>query len=39
MKRIIALLSLALFLWVLTGCHLPPGQLKKQLAPGHLKKH
>jgi len=39
MKRIIALLSLVLFLAVLVGCpHVPPGQLKKQMTPGHLKK-
>jgi len=38
MKRIIALISLVLFLAVFAGCHVPPGQLKKQIAPGHLKK-
>jgi len=43
MKRTIALFTLVLFLAVLAGCHhrgfVPPGQIKKQSAPGQMKKH
>jgi hypothetical protein len=39
MKRVIALLLLVTFVSVFVGCsHAPPGQLKKQTAPGQMKK-
>jgi len=44
MKRFIALFSLMVFLTVFAGCAhhhnmIPPGQIKKQSAPGQMKKH
>lgn len=42
MKRIIAMFVLVIFLGVFAGCHhhghIPPGQIKKQTAPGQMKK-
>lgn len=43
MRRGIAAITLALFMAVFVeGCvhhHIPPGQIKKQTAPGQMKKH
>jgi len=43
MKRLVAGMMLALFLVSFAGCviknHVPPGQIKKQSAPGQVKKH
>jgi hypothetical protein len=43
MRKIIVSAMLLLFLVVSTGCvvkgHVPPGQIKKQSAPGQMNKH
>jgi len=36
MKKLILLLII--FLFFLTGCTVPPGQIKKQTAPGQVNK-
>ncbi len=43
MKKIASMIVCCSFLAVTTGCvyksHVPPGQIKKQSAPGQMKKH
>lgn len=42
MKTLIVVLMLLSFAALVSGCgkhHIPPGQLKKQNAPGQMKKH
>ncbi len=43
-RRLVALLALGVFvLGTVSAClvrpHVPPGQIKKQFAPGQMKKH
>ncbi len=43
MKKLVAVMICCSLVAVTTGCvyksHVPPGQIKKQSAPGQMKKH
>ena len=44
MPRVTGMVALLVLITLLAGClirppHVPPGQIKKQSAPGQMKKH
>jgi hypothetical protein len=48
LKTSLMLLAIIVFTFSITGCiiidghhggHVPPGQVKKEYSPGHMKKH